>query len=298
MNIEIRFSEAISAAGITPPSEVMADGELHRFHIDGDKHGSQNGWYVLYPGNLSYGLCGDWKTGLITKWYGRDRSKLTTHEQIQLRNHMQNVKRQQEWDRKQAYLTAAELATQRWQSYKAATAKHPYLVRKQIHSYCARQINNFLVLPIIDYYEKLWSLQYISPSGTKMLLSGSSKRGHFILVQGQPTYSNRTLICEGFATAASLAVTYPKACVIAAIDAGNLEAVALSIRQHQPRAEIVICADDDRNKTENVGLVKARRAAIAAGAFLAKPQWPKNAPLDLTDFNDLACWLAIKEIVV
>jgi len=32
--------------------------------------------------------------------------------------------------------------------------------------------------------------------------------------------------------------------------------------------------------------------AIVSGALLALPQWPENAPKHLTDFNDLAVWLA------
>jgi putative DNA primase/helicase len=42
----------------------------------------------------------------------------------------------------------------------------------------------------------------------------------------------------------------------------------------------------------NPGATKAKAAAIASGALLALPQWPEDAPEHLTDFNDLAVWLA------
>lgn len=82
----------------------------------------------------------------------------------------------------------------------------------------------------------------------------------------------------------------PAALVLAAIDAGNLESVAVSARCHWPSAEIIIAGDDDRLTPGNPGATKAKAAAIAADALLALPQWPENAPAELTDFNDLALW--------
>ena len=46
------------------------------------------------------------------------------------------------------------------------------------------------------------------------------------------------------------------------------------------------------SRIEAVFATKARAAAIAADALLALPQWPMGSPETLTDFNDLAAWLA------
>ncbi len=102
----------------------------------------------------------------------------------------------------------------------------------------------------------------------------------------------RVILCEGWATGCTLAEDVPAAFVMAAIDAGNLEPVALSARRRWPSAELVIAGDDDRLTPGNPGATKAKAAAIASGALLALPQWPKDAPEHLTDFNDLAAWLA------
>ena len=106
------------------------------------------------------------------------------------------------------------------------------------------------------------------------------------------TNASRIILCEGWATGSSLAEDEPAALVLAAIDAGNLEPVALAARLRWPNAEQVIAGDDDRLTTGNPGATKAKVAAIASGALLALPQWPKDAPTHLTDFNDLAVWLA------
>lgn len=93
-------------------------------------------------------------------------------------------------------------------------------------------------------------------------------------------------------TGCTLAEAEPAATVLAAIDAGNLNYVALAVRHRWPTAKLVIAGDDDRLTAGNPGATKARAAAIAVGALLAFPQWPKGAPNRLTDFNDLVMWLA------
>jgi putative DNA primase/helicase len=101
---------------------------------------------------------------------------------------------------------------------------------------------------------------------------------------------SRIVICEGWATGCTLAEDDPQAAVLAAIDAGNLKLVALEVRRHWPKAELVIAGDDDRKTPGNPGATKAREAAIAAEGLIALPQWPAGAPEMLTDFNDLAVW--------
>ena len=99
------------------------------------------------------------------------------------------------------------------------------------------------------------------------------------------------VIAEGSATASTVATQFPGACVLAAIDAGNLEPVARAVRSRYPAVQIVVAADDDRLTPGNPGLTKAREAAAAVGGKLVRPVWPEGAPDDLTDFNDLAAWL-------
>jgi putative DNA primase/helicase len=83
----------------------------------------------------------------------------------------------------------------------------------------------------------------------------------------------------------------PGALVLSAIDAGNLEKVAVNARRSWPSADLVIAGDDDRSTPGNPGRAKALAAARAAGARVEFPKWPEDAPASLTDFNDLAVWL-------
>lgn len=101
----------------------------------------------------------------------------------------------------------------------------------------------------------------------------------------------RVFICEGWATGCTLAEDNPESVTLAAIDAGNLKAVALGVRRRSPNATIIIAGDDDRLTPGNPGATKAHEAAIAADARVKLPIWPEDAPLTLTDFNDLHQWL-------
>ncbi len=98
----------------------------------------------------------------------------------------------------------------------------------------------------------------------------------------------RDVVCvaEGFATGASVREATGHA-VAVAFHAGNLEAVARSIRETHPKARIVVCADDDRDTPGNPGLTHARQSARAVDGCLAIPAFGSERSPDASDFNDL-----------
>ncbi|KAK0338593.1 hypothetical protein LTR94_038011, partial [Friedmanniomyces endolithicus] len=73
--------------------------------------------------------------------------------------------------------------------------------------------------------------------------SNGRVQGAYYSFGGKPT--DTVLVCEGFATGASLfaALGHP---VAVAFNAGNLEAVALALRGKLPGVQIIVCADNDR----------------------------------------------------
>ena len=180
---------------------------------------------------------------------------------------------------------AAERAARIWGDSSPAAPGHQYLTRKGIRPHGARQRGGNLVLPVMSFEGDLSSLQFIGPEGRKLLLSGGAKRGRFIPVSDMRPDPPRLLMAEGFATAATLAESEPLSMVLAAIDAANLEPVAVQARALWPDSEIVICADADP-----VGVRKGTAAARAARALLAIPEFPPGA--EGSDFNDLAATLA------
>lgn len=288
------FKDCMIKNNVVTDAPIIPDGELHRIHIKGDKPNTINGWYVLYSDRIPCGKFGSWKTNTTHAWCNLSRSQMSHHEWIKHRKLMDEARHRQEAARREIHLEAATRAAKIWEAANTPNANHPYLLRKQISAFTARQSGDALLFSICDPQGQLWSLQFIYPDGKKVLLSGGAKKGNFIPIQG--TLAAATiLITEGAATAASVAQANPTSCVIAAVDANNLLHVACAVRRLYPNTTIIICADDDRLTPGNPGARLGKQAAIAANATLALPQWPVGAPDSLTDFNDLACWLKNKE---
>lgn len=234
-------------------------------------------------------LATDWATGAEMKWVAFNAATMTPEEQERQKCRMAEAKRAREHEQTKQWEARAAAAVRRWHSCTLADPEHPYLQRKGIQPHRAGQHGRELVLLLTDFNGKGWSLQTIDETGNKRLMAGGKKAGNFIVVDG-PDYPARVLICEGWATGCTLAEIDPAALVLAAVDCGNLKAVATGARNRWPDADLIICGDDDRQTPGNPGAVAARSAALAAGARFALPEWPPAAPLHLSDFNDLANW--------
>jgi len=285
-----QFKDAIRAAGLEPPA-VIKPGLFHRFPGVGKRDGNKAGWCTLFEDGPG-GCFGDWSSGLSKTWQAKRNTLSSRAERVAFTRRIEAAKQQVEAERNARWADAAKRAATIWNATTPALGSHPYLIRKHIQPHGARLHRGALTLPVKDFTGRLTSLQFIAADSSKRLLAGGRKRGCVIPVAGGTTHPVRVVICEGWATGCTLAEDEPAVLVLAAIDAGNLELVTLSARCRWPSAEMVIAGDDDRMTAGNPGATKAKAAAMASGALLALPQWPENAPDHLTDFNDLAVWLA------
>ncbi len=284
------FQDAIRTAGMEPPSAIEP-GKLQRFPGAGKRNSNTAGWCKLFDDGLG-GCFGDWSSGLSETWQAERDKSYSRAELAAFARRVEEAKRQAETERRTRQANAANRAAAIWNAATPAPGNYPYLIQKRIQPHGAMLHKDALTLPVMDFSGRLTSLQFIAADGSKLLLSGGRKCGCFIPVAGDMTDPTRVIICEGWATGCTLAEDETAALVLAAIDAGNLEPVALAARRRWPSAELVIAGDDDRLTAGNPGATKAKAAAIASGALLALPQWPEDAPKHLTDFNDLAMWLA------
>lgn len=282
------FSDAIRAAGLNPPATIIP-GRFHRFPGVGKKLSNRSGWCHLFE-DENAGCFGDWSTGFSDTWFRNLKGKPKLQDWLALAKQIQKDRARAERVREELKAKAAAKGLHLWSHASAEFNQHPYLKKKQIKNFGARLLGDSLVLPIVDFQNRLTSLQFIDPSGKKRFLLNGRKKACYIPVNGQAENASRILICEGWATGCSLAEDEPQALVLAALDAGNLKPVALETRRYWPQMELVIAGDDDRCTRGNPGYTKAKEAAIASQALLAMPQWPDNAPEHLTDFNDLAIW--------
>jgi putative DNA primase/helicase len=276
----IGFIDAMRSAGITAsqPDRIIADGSLHRFHVEGDKHGTHNGWAVLRADRGGAGAFGHWRTHQSFTWHG-GRERLSSAAHARMKAAFAEAKRIREAETRQRWEQAGDAAQAFWQSAAPAHAAHPYLVRKQVNAYGIRQWNRLLLIPLRDGDGVLWNVQTIDESGSKLFRKGGRKTGLYHAIGGEVI--DVLHIAAGYATAASIrkATRQP---VAVAFDRGNLEPVARVLRAKFPQARIVICADNDVNTAGNPGLSRAQAAASAIRGFVAIPPEPHN------DFNDAA----------
>lgn len=289
-DVLLQFRDAIRSTGLEPP-DAIEPGKLHRFPGVGKGPGNRAGWCKLFDDCLG-GCFGDWSSGLSRTWFSKQDRPRSPQAQAALSRQVKAARWHAERALQARQAVAAHRARKLWDEAPAAPRHHTYLLAKGIEPHNARLHKGCLMLPVTRFDGSITSLQFIAPDGHKRLLSGGRKRGCFIAVAGDEESAQRVIICEGWATGCTLAGEEPSALILAAIDAGNLQAVAVAARRRWPSAELVIAGDDDRLTPGNPGATKAREAAIATDALLALPQWPADAPEHLTDFNDLARWLA------
>lgn len=284
--VEHSFRGALQAAYGPLDWMPFADGVIHRFHVPGDRAGSLNGWYVLFGDSSPAGAFGSWKTGEAHHWSGG--GKVSSDGVTQIRERVEQARRQREAEQHQRQRQAAELSHRWWNSARRADPGHPYLQAKQVGSYSLRQRHGELLVPL--YLDGvLANLQRISANGSKRFLRGGRISGCYAPL-GSISPGRRLYVCEGWATGATLHENTgsPVAC---AMNAGNLKPVALALRaKYGELVELVIAGDDDRQTPGNPGRTSAISAALAAGALVTFPDWPDDAPPTLSDFNDLASW--------
>lgn len=263
------------------------DGAIHRFHVPGDKAGSINGWYVLYQDGIPSGCFGSWREGGSHTW--SSRKPADTLEAELIRQRIEQAKRQREAEQHQRQQATAEYANRLWRDARRADPDHPYLIAKGVRAYALRQHGDVLLVPL-TFGGQLVNLQRIKPDGAKQFLFGGMVKGCCSLIgtitPGQPLY-----LCEGWATGATIheETGHPVAC---AMNAGNLLPVGEYLRRSHPDAVLIVAGDDDRLTEGNPGRTAAVKAAAALGCGLVLPQWSDDAPLNLSDFNDLANWRA------
>lgn len=298
------FHQVISAAGLTPPDSIIDDGKLHRFSSS-NKRGDDAGWYVFHSDGIAAGSFGCWRLGLAQDWCSKSPGTMTPAEQESHRKRVEAMKLEREAETIRRHQEAAAKAQKLWADAEPVDAEHPYLVNKNVRPHGLRYVNDELILRygddepslryrrdalIVPLYngDDLANLQFIMPDGVKRPLTGGKMKGSYSPI-GKAKPGQRTYMCEGWATGATIHQSTGCA-VYCAMNAGNLLDVGRYIRCEFPHKELVIAGDDDRLTKGNPGRTAALLAASTLDCGVVFPPFPDDAPMELSDFNDLQNW--------
>jgi putative DNA primase/helicase len=284
---------------------------FQRVHIEGHKKGRRNGWYRLRTDGIPAGSFGDFTRQLSVTWSAKGVRPLTREERRAMARKIKADRERRDAAERAAHEKAAARANTIWDAAKPAPNDHPYLARKGVPSFGLRVGNwprewvdgdgevhqavpNALLVPIRGAGQVIYSLQAIFADGTylerdKDFLLGGRKQGLYFVI-GKPRPHPDTgiitiIICEGYATAASIHLATGEV-VVVAFDAGNLAHVARVFRAALPTARILVGGDNDAWSDGNPGARYAAAAAEAVDDVAIIPRF-KDVADKPTDFNDL-----------
>jgi putative DNA primase/helicase len=207
--------------------EPIPDGKLHR--IGGtDEPRNLVGWYIFHCDGRPNGIVGNWRTGKTITWRPSKEFKPLSGFELEA---ISRANRHRVAAQERRLADAIRRATAVWSASVPADPAHPYLARKRVLAFGARQWNDAIVVPLRDASSRLVGLQFIGPNGCKKFMRGTVKRGAYCAIGGTP--GERLLIAEGFATGASLHMASGLP-VAVGFDAGNLQPSAVALRAKEP----------------------------------------------------------------
>lgn len=284
------FRAAMHAAGLYYLGPIHQDGKLHRVKCDGESDPAT--WYVLHPADpIAAGVFGSWK-GVKQNWRQNGNSNISREQMQALRQRCEEDKIAEAKESAERWNRFATECQKELATFKRGSYTHDYLQAKAVAAYgnLLENESGDLVLTLQDAAGKVWSYQTIDCLGDKLFRPGGKVAGCFYWVCDRK--DGPLVICEGYATGATVhqATGWAVAC---AMNCGNMEAVAVALREANPGRPMIIAADNDRftkkpnGEPWNPGMVKAKAAATASKSKVVFPEFPEESTKG-TDFNDLA----------
>ena len=313
----------------------LETGRMMRCRVTDDRE--KRGWYIIHEITLSGGdkvLVGSY--GI---WHGAESNaqkieltkiEFSAEQKAAIRQRIADDKKRADNEQKRRAEQAALRADKAWRNL-LTDGDSGYLHNKGVAAHGIRYtVAGAIAVPMLDTSGRIHGLQFILDKAKQKDLiekhngrekqfwpAGVVKKAHFHLI-GSPT--NLLFIAEGYATAASLheATGFP---VAVAFDAGNLQSVAQALKKRYPKANFLICSDDDAfarcqhcqkpvnvnlsadcpeckqpHGKRNAGAEYAELAALAVNGRVIAPRFADPAARfdyycrnqgKLTDFNDL-----------
>lgn len=289
------------------PAQPLTFGKLTRCKTTQDKGKEKNGWYVIHEHRtekneiLIFGSFGDWRTGDSNKIKVKP-GRMSQEERDVMRARQEDAKRRAAEVAANAARRAANRAAGLFKRM-PEKGRSAYLERKQIIGIRVRYAprTGALLIPMTTARDQIVGLQVIYPEkqadtgrDKSYWPHGMSKEGAYHLIGPHPEPGEPVLVCEGYATGASLHMATSFAVAIA-FDAGNLSAVAKAMRERFPGRALIVCRDDDwktkrpNGELWNPGEEKGSNAALIVGGQVVGPIFSGEREIKWTDFNDLHC---------
>lgn len=301
----IDFKTELENAGLIINGFPIMDGKFHRVQVHTDRIHKKSGSYKGYLDEYPAGFFENFKTGVRGTWKAKKEKKInmSPDEFKKFIQTMQSKKAQDEKTIKELQYKTALKLQEEYNNAKWSYNFHPYFKKKGLSKnyYTKQDDKGNILIKLQDTQGFHWATQRIFNDGTKtfkVFLTSeekknkikyqSRKKGNFGLIGAIALYGDEFIICEGFATGATLYEATNKI-IIVAIDSSNIIHVTKNIKNKFPNSKIIIAADNDANNKKNVGIEKAQEAKDMFDDI--KITYPifsiEEAKKGYSDFNDL-----------
>ena len=291
-DIRKQVLDFLAKLGIQPynDSDIILDGELHRYRVHDDKPSKKSGAIMIHTDGWPAGYVQDWRKGIKENWKydisGLDDEQKKYFNSEEYRKKCEEQERKAREKRKAKQCEASEAACRLWERLKPAPTDHPYLLRKNVCSIAyigdteALRYNpntKCLAIPLRDIDRRFISIQWIpeAEGEQKLFFKGTGLSGAFWCIwfhNVNKDYRGTILLGEGFATMAKVFELTGQPCV-AAMSCYRLEEIAKIFREKYPNAKIIIMADNDhdteRKYGKNPGLLYAQ--IVRKSSVFGKP---------------------------
>ena len=291
----LAFREFCASVGLDPGhNPEPTHGKVRRFDvIDTDGRTKKlRGWYIFHADSRPVGVVCDHGVGIKHTWkFEGETRRYTPEEWAAERREMRAAQKLRHQEQLEKYAAATRKAVASLELSSDPDHAHPYLVKKRVRPHNARSLNRNLIIPVYGIDGAVMSSQTIRPDGSKQFYPGAPVKMGFCALGRDPDAAHLIIVCEGWATGATLSEALPEAAVIVAFNSGNLPGIAEHFAaKYGKRARLVIAADNDR-KTErergfNPGIDAATKACRATGADMAVPVLSDPSHSDFNDMPD------------
>ena len=261
--------------GISPLGDIKLKTDtstIQRYTIEGDRRGSDNGFYRIFSDGVPSWVIGSWKFGIKeTGSFNSDELSLADREAYNARisNHeymseCERKRKQLEEEERQRKEQAMKEAFKEYNTAPIADNSHKYLTQKNKK---ARQdfhenANGELLIPLYDAGTgEFRTYQKIDAEGNKRYRFGTSPTGACYTYKSKNP-DNVHIICEGITTGQTVyylgderhRVTCTTSC-------GNFRPVIERLRKRYPDDIFIIAADNDIETERERGFNPGKREA-------------------------------------
>jgi len=297
-SLDRMFHEFLTLHG--HPLEGQIDYDASKFHYFQCPHGNKtDARYKFFPDGIASGYFKCWRCSIEADFCSTQQAEVSSIEWQAHRERLEKSKRQNETEIQQKQAKTAELAKQIFAMADPEAANdHGHLTKKKVKNYGLRAITKenehtkqakcylgTLLIPCHNSVDELVNLERIylgheENRYNKRPLADGQRKGTYYLI-GEPTGKQEViLIAEGYTSAATAheATGYPTAMTFSC---GNLPTIATLLREKNPKARLLIIADDDKWGDDPNTLHSGLKAAKKACSLV------KNTAYVLPDFSIL-----------